>query len=56
MTEQLCKQNGCTESAEYRYTWPGQDESYICGIHAIKLTNIANAMGLHLQLIPLEDV
>ncbi|RJX17560.1 MAG: hypothetical protein C4575_13025 [Desulforudis sp.] len=45
----------CQEQALFRYTWPGQDEKFICLTHAVSLRNIANAMGLFLQLIPLSD-
>jgi hypothetical protein len=49
-----CGQKFCSEDAYYRYTWPGNDESYICKNHARKITNISNAMGFHIQMIPLE--
>ena len=44
----------CTNSAFYRYTWPGNNESYICTEHINKLKAIANAMGLYLQIIELS--
>lgn len=44
----------CKNTAIYRYTWPGRDESFICEEHASKLLDIANVMGLYLQLIPLS--
>ena len=44
----------CKEPALFRYTWPGQDESYICLDHALKLDNVANSIGLYLQLIQLS--
>ena len=43
----------CDEPAAFRFTWPGQDEAGICIDHVDKLQNIARAMGLHLQVIPL---
>lgn len=43
----------CQNPAAYRYTWPGEDETTICMIHAIALANVAQAIGLHLQVIPL---
>lgn len=46
----------CPNEADFRYTWPGRDESWICVEHAPKLAGIASAMGLHLQLLPLADV
>lgn len=44
----------CAARAAYRYTWPGRDESFICEEHAAKLRAVAEAMGLHLQLIPAQ--
>jgi hypothetical protein len=49
-----CGQHGCTEAAAYRYTWPGRDEAGVCEAHVGKLRGVANAMGLPLQVIPLE--
>ena len=43
----------CGEMANLRYTWPGKDEAVICIDCAQKLTAVANAIGLHLQLIPI---
>ena len=48
-----CNQKNCDEPAAFRFTWPGQDEAGICIDHVDKLQNIARAMGLHLQVIPL---
>ena len=48
MTEQ------CTNSANFRYTWPGRDESYICKMCAPKAHAVAHAIGMHLQIIPLS--
>jgi len=45
----------CDKLAEYRFTWPGQDEALICGGHVGALRKIASAMGLHLQVIPLSE-
>lgn len=45
----------CDNSAEYRYTWPGKDEALICEDHVGKLREIASAIGLHLQIIPLSE-
>jgi hypothetical protein len=49
----ICRQQGCTAYAFYRYTWPGQNESAICPAHADRLLGIAGAIGLHVQLIEL---
>lgn len=45
----------CQNKAEYRYTWPGKDESLICDEHIGKLKAVANAIGMHLQVIPLSE-
>lgn len=48
-----CTQKGCTEAAAVAFTWPGQDQGYACIEHATKLKQVSEAMGFHLQLIPL---
>jgi hypothetical protein len=48
-----CNQQGCQNEAAFRFTWPGSDEAGICAQHAPKLDAVAQAMGLHLQVIPL---
>jgi hypothetical protein len=53
--EMTCNQNKCSERAGYRFTWPGGDEAGICKEHIGKLRMIANAMGLYLQIIPIEE-
>ena len=45
----------CGEHATLRYTWPGKDEAVICIECAEKLMGVANAIGLHLQLIPITS-
>lgn len=50
MTEQKCG-----NKASHRFTWPGEDESFICGEHVPKLRAVADALGMHLQTIPLPD-
>ena len=52
--EKTTETNTCPHAAAYRYTWPGRDESFICTEHVKKLTDIADAMGLPLQVIPLD--
>ena len=47
MTEQ------CFRQATYRYTWPGNDESFICLEHEPNLRSLAEAMGLSLPIIKL---
>jgi hypothetical protein len=43
----------CQNSAFYRFTWPGQNESFICTEHVNKLRSVADAIGLPLQIIDL---
>lgn len=45
----------CQNKAEYRYTWPGKDESLICDDHGRLLKGVANALGVYLQVIPLSE-
>lgn len=49
----LCEQTGCEAPATYRYTWPGRNETKVCVLHATKARNVADAIGMHLQLIPI---
>jgi len=44
----------CNKQAVFRYTWPGNDEEVVCLRHAQQLKDIAEAIGLHLQLVPLS--
>lgn len=44
-------QQQCAKDAAFRYTWPGEDESYICLDHIHHLRRTAEAIGLQLQLI-----
>jgi len=48
-----CHQDGCEGTAAFRYTWPGRDEAGVCALHAVKVEQVAAAMNLHLQLIPI---
>ncbi len=43
----------CGKPASHRFTWPGRDESFICGAHVPRLRLIADAIEMHLQTIPL---
>jgi len=45
----------CGDVARYRFTWPGQNEAFICEGHVGWLKQVASAMGLSLQVIPLGD-
>ncbi|RQV94490.1 hypothetical protein EH221_07400 [bacterium] len=45
----------CGLPAMFRYTWPGKEEEHCCIIHAHMVLNVANAIGLPLQMIRLID-
>ena len=49
------KEEKCKNPAFFRYTWPGNDESLACVIHAQGIKNVANVIGLHLQFIQLSQ-
>ena len=51
-----CNQKTCDKDAVDRFTWPGEDEAGACEEHSKVLANIAEAMGLSLQLIPIEII
>ncbi len=55
MTLYKCNQGECEQPGLYRFTWPGRDEASICEIHVGKLRSVAEAMGLHLQVISILD-
>jgi hypothetical protein len=48
----------CQEPAVFRYTWPGNEEKFICVDHAAKLLAISQAMGLttHLYILLSDDL
>lgn len=50
-----CNQSECDSDASFRFTWPGRDEEGICDDHIEKLRGVAHAMGLYLQVIPLDE-
>jgi len=43
----------CGNLANIRYTWPGKAEKVVCVECAKKIQNVALAIGLPLQLIPI---
>lgn len=50
----ICRQKGCggcRNLANFRYTWPGSNESFVCAEHATQLAGVASAIGMPLQLI-----
>jgi len=42
----------CGNLANIRYTWPGKNEAVVCIDCARKIQNVALAIGLPLQMIP----
>jgi len=40
----------CNNVADYCFTWPGQDESFVCSDHVGKLRAISESMGFYLQI------
>ena len=48
-----CTTKDCDNLPNFRYTWPGKDEAYICLLCVGKLNQIAEALGMHQQFIPL---
>ncbi len=51
----ICNQAGCENKSAFRFTWPGEDEAGICPDHINKLLGITRAMGLHVQVIPIDE-
>lgn len=51
-----CGQHNCENTGAFRYTWPGRDEDYVCEAHVGWLQRVAGAIGMHLQVLPLEPV
>jgi hypothetical protein len=52
----LCRQKDCRFYAAFRYTWPGQTESFCCHVHEVKLSAVAHACGFFLDVIALTDL
>ena len=46
----------CESKGRFRYTWPGKDETVVCEGHASGIQAVANAIGCHLQMIPLSEM
>lgn len=51
-----CNQPNCGVSAAFRFRWPGKVEAGICEEHAPLLRGVAAAIGLSLELIPIEGL
>ncbi len=45
----------CPNPGAFRYTWPGNDEQLICEICVLSLQQVAAALGLYLQIIPVPE-
>lgn len=50
-----CVQILCANPCVVRFTWPGKDEAFACREHADYMASIADAIGMHLQLIDLPS-
>lgn len=50
----ICRQDDCKNYAALKYTWPGRDQSAICAECAPMLRGVANAIGLHVQMLPID--
>lgn len=50
-----CNQQGCELPGAFRFTWPGEDEAFICVYHQGTAETVAEAMGCHVQFISLEE-
>ena len=48
----ICAQRDCDEPTAFLYTWPGRDQAGVCVGHSGYLQRVAEAMDLHLQLLP----
>jgi len=48
----VCNQVNCDKPSDFIYTWPGKDAAGICEKHSKQILAVADAIGLHLQLIP----
>ncbi len=48
-----CNSNDCDGIGNFRYTWPGRDEAWVCVLCSARLQGIAAAISLHVQFIPL---
>ena len=55
MSEHRCNQSNCGALPVVRFTWPGRDEAFACTVHARQLERLADALGFHLQIIPLSE-
>ena len=49
-----CAQEKCGEPAQFRFTWPGKDEAFICFECLPKLQAVAAAISLHVQIQPID--
>ena len=53
--EMRCCENRCHAAAAVRFAWPGRDEQAACLMHAAKIAQIAEVMGMHLRMIPIVE-
>ncbi len=55
MRTDRCNQRGCENLPTSRFTWPGRHEQAVCGACALRALNIALALGITLEVRPLEQ-
>ncbi len=53
--DQPTKEIKCTLPALFKYTWPGNDEAAACFEHSFQIKKVAEAIGLHLQMIQVDQ-
>jgi hypothetical protein len=51
-----CVQRDCEIPGAFRFTWPGRDEEFVCLFHALRIAQIAEAIDLHLQIVPTTEL
>ena len=51
----VSKEKKCGYPVMFRYTWPGNDETFCCMVHATQIQKVAAAIDMHLQMIGLSD-
>jgi len=55
MESSKCESKTCENVAEFRFTWPGQDERKACHRCALRAVDVGQALGMRLQVIRLSQ-
>ena len=45
-----CNQMDCDSAPIFRITWPGHDVTLACLLHAVNIRNVAEDIGLQIQI------